>query len=255
MFFLDVQGTLISDADKSLIYGAKELIDFLNTKNIPYVVITNNTKKIDFLERLRQKGLAIKEDAYIDPFSVLGYILRPCKVAAFGAEEFIQSLEKLGFEMDFENPMAVLVASYDDFKFQDFALMMEYAKEGVQFIAMHESSIYKKESRLYPGVGSIMAMLQNAIDFKYQVVGKPSTAFYKEALRLLRNYNKNADFEDIKIISDDLKGDLVQAKELGMKTLLVLSGKISDTKGLDTGMVDKIYPSVLEILKDLKCQI
>ncbi|EAH5484860.1 TPA: HAD-IIA family hydrolase [Campylobacter coli] len=255
MFFLDVQGTLISDADKSLIYGAKELIDFLNTKNIPYVVITNNTKKIDFLERLRQKGLAIKEDAYIDPFSVLGYILRPCKVAAFGAEEFIQSLEKLGFEMDFENPMAVLVASYDDFKFQDFALMMEYAKEGVQFIAMHESSIYKKEGRLYPGVGSIMAMLQNAIDFKYQVVGKPSTAFYKEALRLLRNYNKNADFEDIKIISDDLKGDLVQAKELGMKTLLVLSGKISDTKGLDTGMVDKIYPSVLEILKDLKCQI
>lgn len=255
MFFLDVQGTLISDADKSLIYGAKELIDFLNTKNIPYVVITNNTKKIDFLERLRQKGLAIKEDAYIDPFSVLGYILRPCKVAAFGAEEFIQSLEKLEFEMDFENPMAVLVASYDDFKFQDFALMMEYAKEGVQFIAMHESSIYKKEGRLYPGVGSIMAMLQNAIDFKYQVVGKPSTAFYKEALRLLRNYNKNADFEDIKIISDDLKGDLVQAKELGMKTLLVLSGKISDTKGLDTGMVDKIYPSVLEILKDLKCQI
>ncbi len=255
MFFLDVQGTLISDADKSLIYGAKELIDFLNTKNIPYVVITNNTKKIDFLERLRQKGLAIKEDAYIDPFSVLGYILRPCKVAAFGAEEFVQSLEKLGFEMDFENPMAVLVASYDDFKFQDFALMMEYAKEGVQFIAMHESSIYKKEGKLYPGVGSIMAMLQNAIDFKYQVVGKPSTAFYKEALRLLRNYNKNADFEDIKIISDDLKGDLVQAKELGMKTLLVLSGKISDTKGLDTGMVDKIYPSVLEILKDLKCQI
>ncbi|ECR6749898.1 HAD-IIA family hydrolase [Campylobacter coli] len=255
MFFLDVQGTLISDTDKSLIYGAKELIDFLNTKNIPYVVITNNTKKIDFLERLRQKGLAIKEDAYIDPFSVLGYILRPCKVAAFGAEEFVQSLEKLGFEMDFENPMAVLIASYDDFKFQDFALMMEYAKEGVQFIAMHESSIYKKEGRLYPGVGSIMAMLQNAIDFKYQVVGKPSTAFYKEALRLLRNYNKNADFEDIKIISDDLKGDLVQAKELGMKTLLVLSGKISDTKGLDTGMVDKIYPSVLEILKDLKCQI
>ncbi|XAK35773.1 HAD-IIA family hydrolase [Campylobacter coli] len=255
MFFLDVQGTLISDADKSLIYGAKELIDFLNIKNIPYVVITNNTKKIDFLERLRQKGLAIKEGAYIDPFSVLRYILRPCKVAAFGAEEFIQSLEELGFEMDFENPMAVLVASYDDFKFQDFALMMEYAKEGVQFIAMHESSIYKKEGRLYPGVGSIMAMLQNAIDFKYQVVGKPSTAFYKEALRLLRNYNKNADFEDIKIISDDLKGDLVQAKELGMKTLLVLSGKISDTKGFDTDMVDKIYPSVLEILKDLKCQI
>ncbi|EOW1386121.1 HAD-IIA family hydrolase [Campylobacter coli] len=255
MFFLDVQGTLISDADKSLIYGAKELIDFLNMKNIPYVVITNNTKKIDFLERLRQKGLAIKEGAYIDPFSVLRYILRPCKVAAFGADEFIQSLEELGFKMDFENPMAVLVASYDDFKFQDFALMMEYAKEGVQFIAMHESSIYKKDGRLYPGVGSIMAMLQNAIDFEYEVVGKPSIAFYKEALNLIRRQNSKIDFEDIKIISDDFRGDLLKAKELGMKTLLVLSGKISDTKGLDTDLLDGVYPSVLEILKDLKCQI
>ncbi|MCC2987870.1 HAD family hydrolase, partial [Campylobacter jejuni] len=43
MFFLDVQGTLISDHDKSLIHGAKELIDFLNAKNLPYVIITNNT--------------------------------------------------------------------------------------------------------------------------------------------------------------------------------------------------------------------
>ncbi|EGO3099643.1 HAD-IIA family hydrolase [Campylobacter coli] len=255
MFFLDVQGTLISDADKSLIYGAKELIDFLNMKNIPYVVITNNTKKIDFLERLRQKGLAIKEGAYIDPFSVLRYILRPCKVAAFGADEFIQSLEELGFKMDFENPMAVLVASYDDFKFQDFALMMEYAKEGVQFIAMHETSIYKKDGRPYPGVGSIMAMLKNAIDFEYEVVGKPSIAFYKEALNLIRRQNSKIDFEDIKIISDDFRGDLLKAKELGMKTLLVLSGKISDTKGLDTDLLDGVYPSVLEILKDLKCQI
>ena len=55
MFFLDVQGTLISDHDKSLIHGAKELIDFLNAKNLPYLIITNNTKKLDFLEKLREK--------------------------------------------------------------------------------------------------------------------------------------------------------------------------------------------------------
>ncbi|EOE7387878.1 HAD family hydrolase, partial [Campylobacter jejuni] len=137
MFFLDVQGTLISDHDKSLIYGAKELIDFLNAKNLPYLIITNNTKKLDFLEKLQQKGLAIKENAYIDPFSVLKHLLRPCKVAAFGADEFVKSLENLGFELDFVNPSAVLVASYDDFKFKDFATMIELARREVRFIAMH----------------------------------------------------------------------------------------------------------------------
>ncbi len=44
---------------------------------------------------------------------------------------------------------------------------------------------------------------------------------------------------------------MLKAKELGMKTLLVLSGKISDTKGLDTDLLDGVYPSVFEFLKDI----
>ena len=87
MYFIDVQGTLLSDSDKSLIKGAKELIDFLNQKDIPYIVITNNTKFIsdDFLENLRSKGLEIKDNAYLDPFCVLKEILAPCNIAPFGA--------------------------------------------------------------------------------------------------------------------------------------------------------------------------
>ena len=57
MIFLDVQGTLLKDSDKSLINGAKELIAWLNLKEIPYVIITNNTKDLNFLQNLRQKGL------------------------------------------------------------------------------------------------------------------------------------------------------------------------------------------------------
>ena len=47
MYFIDVQGTLISDSDKSPINGACELLKKLNQKQIPYVVITNNTKISD----------------------------------------------------------------------------------------------------------------------------------------------------------------------------------------------------------------
>ena len=70
-FLIDVQGTLLSDRDKSLIDGAKELIDYLNSKNLPYVVITNNTKakSDEFLANLRAKGLDIKDGSYPDPFA------------------------------------------------------------------------------------------------------------------------------------------------------------------------------------------
>ena len=260
MFFIDVQGTLLSDKDKSLIAGARELIEYLNLKNIPYVIITNNTKKLDFLQILRQKGLLIKENAYIDPFCVLKALMSEIfegktyqNIAAFGSEEFLQSLENLGFKLDFENPSAVLIASFDNFKFSDFAKMIALIQKGAKVIAMHETSIYKKDGFFYPGVGAIIKMLEYACNAKYEVVGKPSLAFYKEALNLLKKQDKNAKFESISIISDDFKGDLVEAKRLGMQTKLVLSGKLSSSKGLDESLLDGVYPSVLEILEELKC--
>lgn len=244
MLFLDVQGTLISDANKSPIQGSLDLIKALNDNNIAYVIITNNTKKIHFLNDLQNLGFEIKKDCYIDPFCVLKDHLKPCKIAAFGAKEFLQSLEELGYELDFNDPQAFLVASYDDFKFQDFAKMIEYVKNDIKAIAMHEGSIYKKNNHLYPGVGSVMAMLKNSYEFDYTVIGKPSKAFYHSALKLLKMQKLDVEFKDVLIISDDYKGDLLGAYELGMQTALVLSGKISNTKGIDTSKLNFVYDSI-----------
>lgn len=253
MYFIDVQGTLISDSDKSPINGACELIDILNLKQIPYVVITNNTKakSDDFLENLRKKGLNIKDGAYLDPFCVLKETLSPSNVAMFGASEFIATMQSLGYIQDLKNPKAVLIASWDDFKFSDFASINELILNGAEFIAMHETSIYKKNGRLYPGVGAIAAMVSYSTGARYKAVGKPSMAFYKEALRLINLQKPGVKFSDITIISDDAKGDLVGAKELGMKTVLVLSGKVSDaTKtGEKENMIDQIYKDVQNYIK------
>ena len=61
-FFIDVQGTLICDEKREPILGAIKFIERLNQQNIPYVVITNNTKikSDEFLESLKQKGLNIQ---------------------------------------------------------------------------------------------------------------------------------------------------------------------------------------------------
>ena len=58
MYFIDVQGTLISDIDKSPIRGSIEFIDMLNEKDIPYVVVTNNTKSPskEFYNFLQKQG-------------------------------------------------------------------------------------------------------------------------------------------------------------------------------------------------------
>ena len=252
MYFIDVQGTLISDSDKSPINGACELIERLNLDKIPYIVITNNTKikSDEFLNTLRQKGLAIKDGAYLDPFCVLNESISPCNVALFGAPEFIDTMESIGYTQDRNNPKAILIASWDKFSFDDFASINELALKGVKIIAMHETSIYKKNGRLYPGVGAIASMISYATGANFSSIGKPSLGFYTAALKLLKAQNNKANFKDITIISDDATGDLYGAKELGMKTNLVLSGKINrdNITNLNRDKIDNIYDDISGIL-------
>lgn len=254
-FFIDVQGTLICDEKREPIAGAKEFLDTLNQQNIPYVVITNNTKikSDEFLESLKQKGLNIQN--YIDPFSLLNKMLTEKKVAAFGSSEFLTIIQDLGYELEYINPEAVVVSIKKEYTNEDYSLMIECAIKAKNIIGMHETSTYSKDGKRYPGVGAIMQMIKFATNKEYNVVGKPSFNFYDKAREMM-----NLNFEDITIISDDMIGDLMGAAKLNMKTCLVLSGKIKDENEILHTLKKDEYPnyigknmqSVLELLNEGK---
>ena len=255
-FFIDVQGTLISDKDKKPINGSIEFIDYLNSSKIPYMVVTNNTKIIsdDFHKFLADLGFNIPRENYLDPFMVLKKSVKEKAVKAFGADEFSASLELMGYDTKSKNPKAMLIASKKDFSSNDYASMIETALFDVDIVGMHATSIYAKEGRRYPGVGAILAMVSYATSKSYQIIGKPSDAFYEEARRLLNaQQNSNIGFKEITMISDDAIGDLCGIKKLGAKTVLVLSGKCKDKKEIEPvkNMIDKIIPNIGHIREEI----
>lgn len=228
MYFIDVQGTLIDDKHKQPIAGSIEFIDYLNSNNIPYMAVTNNTKLSSkaFLSYLNSVGLHIDKDRYIDPFTALTALIdKNDKLAAYGSNEFLQILLDMGYQLNFDNPDKVLISVKDDYLFEEFADMIDFLLDGAELVGMHATTLYVKNSKRYPGVGALLEMLSAACSKSYQVLGKPSTLFYTQALDRLRKQNSSADFSKITMISDDLKGDLVSASKLGMKTVFVLSGK------------------------------
>jgi NagD protein len=228
MFFIDVQGTLIEDNSKQPIRGAVAFIDYLNTSNIPYMVITNSTKfpGNEFLAYLNSVGLAIPKEHYLDPMMVLERHIKPNeKIAAYGSKAFLAVLESMGYTLDYTQPDAVLIAIKEDFFNDEYAQMIEFILNGARLIGMHETSLYAKNNKRYPGVGAVLKMLEFATSCSYTVVGKPSKAFFDEALARIKKQFQNVRFEDISIISDDMSGDIIGAQELGMKGLFVLSGK------------------------------
>ncbi|MEO1954474.1 MAG: HAD-IIA family hydrolase [Campylobacterales bacterium] len=251
MYFIDVQGTLISDADKTPIDGSIEFIEELNKQNIPYMVVTNNTKKASkvFYEYLKSLGFNFGFDKYIDPLMLLDSRVEKEAVAGYGAKEFLDTLQTMGYTLDYTNPKTVLIAIKEDFTSDEYAQMIDFLLGGTKLVGMHETSIYAKNNKRYPGVGAVLKLLEFATSVSYDVVGKPSVAFYNEALNRLKLQDANAEFSKITMISDDVKGDLGGAKELGMKSIFVTSGKYKSADEIVPFLEDKLKPN--EIFEDI----
>jgi NagD protein len=228
MYFIDVQGTLIEDNTKLPTRGAVAFIDYLNVQQIPYMVITNSTKNPsdEFLAYLNSIGLNIPREHYLDPLMMLeSHIDKAQKIAAYGSEPFLNVVRSMGYTLDYTSPDVVLVAIKENFNPEEYAQMIEFLLGGASLVGMHETTLYVKNHKRYPGVGAILKMLEFATSVPYTVVGKPSLPFFEEALSRLSKQKEGVEFRDITIISDDVKGDLIGAQRLGMKGVFVLSGK------------------------------
>jgi NagD protein len=258
LYFIDVQGTLISDSDKSPIRGSREFIQKLNEQNIPYMVVTNNTKKPsqEFYGYLQEIGFEFAFEKYLDPLMLLERTLVKKKIAAYGATEFLDTLNGMGYILDYEDPQSVLVAIKEDFSAEEYAQMIEFILNGASLVGMHETSIYAKNSKRYPGVGAILKLLEFATSTTYSVVGKPSSAFYNEALSRISKQSLGTTFSDITMISDDVKGDLGGIKEMGAKTFFVTSGKYKSAQEILPYLAQELQPDAVfsdmqEILESL----
>ena len=256
MYFIDVQGTLISDIDKSPIRGSIEFIKMCNEKNIPYMLVTNNTKKPSnkFYDYLNSIGFEFEFSKYIDPLMLLESCVSKVSVAAYGADDFLETLVNMGYTLNYKNPQTVLVAIKENFDSNEYAQMIDFLLSGAKLVGMHETSIYAKNSKRYPGVGAILKMLEFATSVSYEVVGKPSEAFYDKSLEKLKEQDSSANFSDVTMISDDVKGDLGGAKEMGMKTIFVTSGKYKTEQEIVPFLKpelrpDEIYADMQDILE------
>jgi NagD protein len=164
-------------------------------------------------------------------------------IAAYGADEFLNTLKQMGYVLDYNNPKTVLIAIKNDFSADEYAQMIDFLLSGALLVGMHETSIYAKNDKRYPGVGAILKMLEFATSTNYEVVGKPSNSFYAEALRKLQlQTNNQITFQDITMISDDVKGDLGGAKQLGMKTIFVTSGKYKTSQEIVPFLEEELKP-------------
>ncbi|CAN7983538.1 unnamed protein product, partial [Ixodes hexagonus] len=216
---VDLSGTL--HIEDTCIPGAVEALQRLRDAGLKIRFVTNTTKESRrcLHERLSSLGFNIDENdlfssltatrAYIEAEKLRPYLM----VAEASMEEFAG--------IDASDPNAVVIGlAPDKFDFSPMNEAFRLLNKGASLVAIHKGRYYRTNSGLSLGPGPFVAALEYATDVTAKIVGKPEKSFFQSALKLM-----DTTPEDAVMIGDDVRDDIDGAQKVGIRGILVQTGK------------------------------
>jgi 4-nitrophenyl phosphatase len=177
------------------------------------------------VDKLTGMGIHIGADRILTSGQATALYL--CRVAPHGATVFLigeegvrSELVSRGFVLRNNPDVDYVVVGFDRaVDYQKLKLATLAIRAGAKFIGTNPDKTFPTEEGLMPGNGAILAAIEAATDVTPLVVGKPSSAIFELALEEL---GTNA--HETVMIGDRLDTDIVGGRQVGLLTILVLSG-------------------------------
>lgn len=224
-FLIDLDGVIYNDSQ--LIAGAKETIADLKHRKIPFRFITNTTMRCrrSLQQKLHSFGIEVDETSIFS--------------AAYAAAEFIRRSGKIRCHLlltedaqsDYVGIEKVNEGDVDWVVVGDLGPAVTYDKlnrafrklrAGAKLIALQKNRYWLSDDGYTLDAGAFVALLEYAAEQESVLIGKPSALFYQTALDDL-SLNPG----QVVMIGDDIESDIGGAQALGMRTILVRTGKFN----------------------------
>jgi len=241
---------LVLDADGVLLYAGKPLpgavaaLDRLMAAAVPYRVVTN----FSLAHRTtlaagvsRQFGRPIAPDAIITAASAAArhtavhHPGRSLLVVASADARREWDGQRLVTPAEADDPATDVAAvvigdAGDDLSFANLDIAFRRLRAGADFIAMHRNPWWVTPKGPTLDSGALVIGLEHALSRKATVTGKPSRVVFGEAIRELAAEVRAGGAprlrrDEIAMVGDDLDADIGGARRVGLRGILVLSGK------------------------------
>jgi HAD superfamily hydrolase (TIGR01450 family) len=222
-FIIDLEGTLVSSGTP--LPGSVAFIDILNSNSIPYYVITNTVSKTveQMEENLRNNGLNILQGRIINPITVLNHYMMENEITSyyFVGPEYLKKLIRKSND-HVKNPEYIIFCDFENIEcnYEKLNRIFQYIKVGSKMIAASYSNYYISKNEYKMDTGIFVKMYETLSNERAVIMGKPSSIIYRMALNMLKLKSN-----DTVAIGDDVLTDIAGGKELGIKTILIKSGK------------------------------
>jgi HAD superfamily hydrolase (TIGR01457 family) len=189
--------------------------------------ITNNAalSRDAYVRKLRRMGVrAAKSEIITSAYATALYLknVGRARVLPVGERGMIQELQSNGVSITWDPLHATHVVAGLDRKltYAKIALAAHAIFNGAKLIATNTDATYPTEKGPMPGAGAVVGAITGCTGRKPDVViGKPSTYMLETALRLAGVPKRKA-----VLIGDRLDTDILAARRLGIRSILVLTG-------------------------------
>ncbi|MEL6384745.1 MAG: TIGR01458 family HAD-type hydrolase [Cyanobacteria bacterium J06626_18] len=219
---LDLNGVLY--VANRLLPGALEAIVTIQKSGLPYRYVTNNTTQSlkTMSQSLQAMGLPIEPTEIVSaPYTAVLHLRDMGTPTIFPilSEDAKQDFAEFPVsETDAE--VVVLGDIGDDWNYRLLNRTFRLIMQGAQLIALHRGKYWQWEAGLQLDIGAFVAGLEYATNQTALVAGKPNPFFFKRAIADLA-----LPATHIAMVGDDIEADVGGAQAVGMKGVLVKTGK------------------------------
>ena len=222
---LDVDGVLHVSGEP--IPGAVVAVRRLRDEGHRLRFVTNSTtmSRRELAEHLRKMGFGLDDDELQTTGGVASRVLAGKRVLALTMPGILDDLE--GMQLIGMNADAVLVGGADEseepgriYSYLNLNRAFLELLAGAELYCLHRNRWWQTAEGPRLDAGAIVAGLEYAAGIEATVLGKPSPAYFGAAIEAL-----DADPDMTWIVGDDLEGDIAGGQALGMRTVLVRTGK------------------------------
>ena len=242
---LDVDGVLYVSGEP--IPGAVDAVRRLRTDGHRIRFVTNSTtmSRRQLGESLRSLGFTVEDDELQTTGDVASSVLTGKRVLALTMPGILDDLK--GMQLIGMNADAVLVGGADEteepnriYSYLNLNRAFLELLAGADLFCLHRNRWWQTAEGPRLDAGAIVAGLEYAAGIEATVLGKPSPAYFGAALDAL-----DSDPELTWMVGDDIEGDVVGAQAMGMRTVLVRTGKfrpdeLEHTRVVPDGIVSSI---------------
>jgi NagD protein len=248
-WLMDMDGVLVREEQP--IPGASEFLARLQEREIPFLVLTNNSMytRRDLAARLMASGLVVPEESIWTSALATARFLetqRPGGTAfVVGEAGLTTALHQAGYTLTERNPDYVLLGETRTYSFERITRAIRLVDQGARFIATNPDVTGPSPDGALPATGAVAALISRATGVDPYYVGKPNPLMMRSALNAI-----DAHSETTAMIGDRMDTDIVAGLEAGLETILVLTGvtTLSDTERYPY-RASRIVESVADLLE------